>query len=68
MDKLMTWFNKLLSEDSDASVMRLMSLMSLVFGMILAYYGMVGYEVFVIAAFGGKVAQKVAELKGNKNV
>ena len=67
MNGLKKWLISLFSQDSTTSMMRLMSLTSLVFGMILAYHGMVGYEVFVLSAFGGKLAQKVAELKGNKD-
>jgi hypothetical protein len=64
-------FKALLSESGDVSTVRLMSLLSLLVGMIIAIYGV--YEgkdlsgvaqicgVFVGAAFAGKVTQKFAE-------
>lgn len=54
---------ELFSESSSISMMRVMALISLMASIGLAYAGKPGYEVFVLAAFGGKVAQKVAEVK-----
>lgn len=63
----------LLSEQSEISAMRVMSFISLLIGGILAVYGMykgvsiselsILCGVFVGSAFGGKVLQKIQEVK-----
>lgn len=69
----MTFLKRMLSEDGDVSAMRIMSFFSLLVASILSFVGiykkvdlgglssLVG--IFVGAAFGGKVAQKFAEIK-----
>jgi len=54
---------KLFSESSEVSMIRVMSLISLMAAISLAYLGKAGFEVFVLAAFGGKIAQKISEVK-----
>lgn len=53
----------LFSENSDVSMMRVLSLISLLIG---AYLALEGHDtsvaVFVLAAFGGKAAQKAIEV------
>jgi hypothetical protein len=66
-------FDKILSENSDLSVMRLMCLLSLISGIAIAILGIclnkdlsataVLSSVFVGAAFAGKATQKFAEVK-----
>ena len=67
----------LLAEDSRVSMMRLMSLLALLIGAAIAVYGLAVdcdnlagiaelVAIFVGAAFTGKVAQKFAESKQNK--
>jgi hypothetical protein len=70
-------FSELFSENSTVSCMRVMSVSSLAIGGLIALVAvcmnkdlagaspLVG--VFVGAAFGGKVAQKFAEIKGEKD-
>lgn len=72
----MNFFQRLLSDDSDVSCMRLMSLISLFIGGSIAYVSLFENRdlseasptigVFVGAAFGGKVWQKYAERKDDK--
>ncbi len=60
----MSLFDKLFSEKSDTSIMRIMAVTSLIIGAVLAFKGhneCVG--VFVCAAFTGKVAQRFIESK-----
>lgn len=67
---------KLLSSNGDVSTMRLMSLVSLLIGIIIGIYGVyTGKDlsgvaqvcaVFVGAAFAGKVTQKFAESNEDK--
>ena len=69
----MNIFERILSENSDLSVMRLMCLLSLLSGIAIAVLGMCYSRdltstaalssVFVGAAFAGKVTQKFAEVK-----
>lgn len=62
-------FYALFSEDSEISIMRVMAVMSLLIGAGLAFKGSDSsiISIFVIAAFGGKVAQKFAEIKEEKS-
>lgn len=53
----------LFSESSEVSMMRLLSLISVIAAIGLAYAGKPGFEYFLFCAFGGKVAQKFAEVK-----
>lgn len=58
----MKWVRSLLSSSSDVSMMRVMSLLSLLIAGVLAFKGMdTSVSVFVYAAFGGKFAQKYLE-------
>lgn len=69
----MSFFSKLFSESGDVSCMRVMAVLSLVFGVFVACYCLHGghdlanatptIAVFVGAAFGGKVGQKYLENK-----
>lgn len=62
---------ELLSSDSNVSSMRLMSIISLLCGCCVAFFGLymgrdlIGLSalcgVFVTAAFGGKISQKIME-------
>lgn len=71
----MDTIKKLLSESSDLSCMRAMSLLSLLLAGAIAVIGLIKnvdlsalsllVGVFVAAAFGGKVGQKFAEVKEN---
>lgn len=58
----------LFNENSEISAMRVMAVMSLLIGAILASKGADStiVAIFVGAAFGGKVAQKFAEIKEDK--
>jgi hypothetical protein len=57
----------LLAEDGSISCMRLMCLMSMGAGIVLAFMGKdTSVLVFVGAAMGGKVAQKHVEMNGSK--
>ena len=71
------FLRKLFSEGGDVSMMRVMSILSLLAGIGIAFYGMsklpVDYSgislltsVFLSAAFGGKVLQKSQEVKNAK--
>jgi hypothetical protein len=60
------WLKSLFSEDSTVSMMRLISLISLMAGIILCFANKPGFEIFVLAAFTGKVAQKITEVKNDK--
>lgn len=53
----------LFSEESEISIMRVMAIASLIIGAALAFKGADAsiVSLFVISAFGGKVAQKFAE-------
>lgn len=67
------FLTEILKERGDLSSMRLMSLFSLFMGALIACYGI--YEnkdltgtaalvsIFVVAAFGGKIGQKITENK-----
>lgn len=57
----------LFSESSSISMMRVMALLSLLIGAKLAFDGK-DPSVFVIAAFGGKFAQKFAETKSTPDL
>lgn len=60
----MNFIKDFFSDDSGASMMRLLSFLSLIIAGGLAYTGKdVSVSVFVIAAFGGKVLQKHIETK-----
>lgn len=69
----MNFIEKLLSEGSDVSCMRLMSILSLLIGAILTFYIVrINYNlseatpvigIFVGSAFGGKIWQKTIENK-----
>lgn len=62
----MSWFKALFSEDSDVSVMRVMSFISLIIGGYLAVKGHdSSVATFVYAAFGGKAIQKYIETKNS---
>lgn len=61
---MINMLKSLFSENSDISMMRLMSLMSLLIGAYLAVKGHdISVGVFVYAAFGGKAVQKYIESK-----
>lgn len=71
------FLKELFSEDSGVSMMRIMSILALMAGIGIAFYGMtklpVDYSgialltsVFLSAAFGGKVLQKRIEADGTK--
>lgn len=72
----MDFIRLLFSEGSDVSSMRIMSFMSLLIGGYIAIYGMyknmdlaelaILSSVFVGAAFGGKIMQKIQEVKTNE--
>ena len=72
----MSFFRDLLSEDSKLSSLRVMGFVALFAGVGIAAYGLymnrdlVGLSaltgVFVAAAFGGKVSQKILESKSDK--
>jgi hypothetical protein len=64
------WLKSLLSESGDISAMRFMAILSLLFSFIIAAYGLYCSKdvlalsgMFLGAAFGGKVAQKISEVK-----
>ncbi len=61
----MNIFEKIFSEDSNISVMRIMSVMSLLAGVVLACVGKSSdiVSIFVYAAFAGKAAQRLIESK-----
>ena len=73
VDTVKSYLLKLFSENSEVSMMRVMSLLSLTVGSILAFVGLnkkndptslaVLVGVFVGSAFGGKVMQKAQEIK-----
>lgn len=58
----------LFSENSEISIMRVMAVMSLLVGAGLAIKGSDAsiVSLFVLSAFGGKAAQKFAEIKEDK--
>jgi Na+(H+)/acetate symporter ActP len=54
----------LFSEKSEVSMMRVMSIISLIIAGVLAFKGMnESVSTFVYAAFGGKAVQKLIEVK-----
>lgn len=53
----------LFSSSNETSMMRLMSFISLIAAIGLAYSGKPGYESFIYAAFIGKGLQKIVEVK-----
>jgi hypothetical protein len=59
------WLNRLFKDKSDVSSMRVMTMMSLIFGMMAALKGLDAnvVAIFVGSAFGGKVSQKYLEVK-----
>lgn len=60
----MKWLKALFSEDGSVSLMRVMALISLIVGAILAFRGQDNSViVFVGSAFGGKIWQKSIETK-----
>lgn len=61
----MNLIKKFFSEQSDISVMRIMSIVSLVAGIVLAVIGKPAdiVSIFVYAAFGGKAVQRYFESK-----
>lgn len=60
----MKWLNQLFSDDGAVSMMRVLSLLSLLIGGYLAIVGKdTSVSVFVLAAFGGKLWQKSIETK-----
>ena len=61
MIKIQVVLKELFSESGSVSMMRLMAFMALTTAIILALASKQGYEAFLLAAMGGKVAQKVAE-------
>ena len=74
----MKWLKDLFSESGSISMMRVMSILSLLAGIGVAYVGLskpvVDYSgislvvsVFLSAAFGGKVMQKRIEVNGAKS-
>lgn len=73
---MLEYLKKIFSEASDISSMRIMSFLSLIIGAIVSLIGLFkGSElfglatlagVFVGSAFGGKVLQKIQEIKGEK--
>lgn len=73
IDKIKTIASMMFSESSKVSMMRVMALLSLVSGIVLAFVGLnqqqepsslaVLVAVFVGSAFGGKALQKSQELK-----
>ena len=73
----MRFWEHMFAENSEISCMRVMSFLSLLIGATIAYYSLFkGRDlaeaaptigVFVGAAFGGKVTQKFAEMKGGSN-
>lgn len=63
----MRFLKNLFSEKSDISAMRVMAMISLLIGGYLAFTGKdASVSIFVLAAFGGKFAQKVVETKDGK--
>ncbi len=60
----MSWIKSLFSEEGNVSMMRVLSLVALLTGCGLAIAGKdTSVSVFVTAAFGGKVVQKLIENK-----
>jgi hypothetical protein len=59
------WLNELFKSRSGVSSIRVMAMMSLIFGMVCALHGNSAeiVAIFVGAAFGGKVGQKFFETK-----
>lgn len=65
----MKLFVRIFSEKSSISIMRIMAMLSLILGAVLAFHGadasIVG--IFVCAAFTGKVAQRYVEATENRH-
>lgn len=63
------WLHRLFAEKSDVSALRVMAMISLIFGIIAALDGLPPeiVAIFVGAAFGGKVSQKMIEAKAEIN-
>ncbi len=63
----MKLLEKLFSEKSDISIMRIMAISSLIMaaGLAIAGHDATVISIFVYAAFGGKVAQRFVESKEN---
>lgn len=60
----MSFIKSLFSESSDVSMMRLLSLISLIIGAYLALHDKNAcVDIFVYGAFGGKAVQKLIESK-----
>lgn len=65
----MKFLKEMFNEKSNTSMMRMMSLLSLVIGAILALKGKnESVDIFVYAAFGGKAIQKFFEGKVTQNL
>ncbi len=63
----MKFLRSLFSENGDVSMVRFMSLLSLIFGGVLALRGQdTSVLIFVGSAFSAKVAQKIIETKNSK--
>jgi hypothetical protein len=64
---MIAFIKALFSENSDVSMVRFMSLLSLIIGGYLAGKGLdASVSIFVISAFGAKVLQKQIEVKKDK--
>lgn len=62
------WLKDLFSESSDVSCMRVMAMIALFTSIGLAFTGHDSSAlVFIGAAFGGKVSQKMVEVNGEKS-
>lgn len=59
----MKFVKSLFSENGDVSMTRVMALLSLLIGAVLALMGKDNVAVFVYSAFGSKVAQKIVETR-----
>lgn len=53
----------MLSETGSVSSMRVMAFLCLITAIILVFLNKSGYETFLLAAMGGKVAQSITENK-----
>lgn len=59
----MSFIQKLFSENSEVSMMRMLAFISLIASIILAYQQKPGFEAFIYSAFVGKAMQKFSEVK-----
>jgi hypothetical protein len=60
------WLKDLFSENSNVSMMRVLSIVALLIGGYLAIQGHdTSVPIFIISAFGGKAAQKYIEIKNS---